>query len=89
MRFCNKPDRHEPKLTCGYPLPCPHHTAIIDTTDPDDTIVEVPLPGGPVAHVGHLLDIGDAVAGAESMGPETERREVRAGGLVIKLDEDQ
>ena len=22
---CRKPDRHEPKLVCGYPLPCPHH----------------------------------------------------------------
>lgn len=24
---CNAPDRHEPKLICGYPLPCPHHTS--------------------------------------------------------------
>lgn len=23
--FCQAPDRHEPRLTCGYPLPCPHH----------------------------------------------------------------
>lgn len=28
--FCNHPDRHEPKLKCGYPLPCPYHTVIID-----------------------------------------------------------
>lgn len=26
---CNKPDRHNPKLTCGYPLPCLHHTVTI------------------------------------------------------------
>ena len=22
---CQKPDRDEPRLVCGYPLPCPHH----------------------------------------------------------------
>lgn len=24
---CPCPDRHEPKITCGYPMPCPHHTS--------------------------------------------------------------
>ena len=28
-RFCNQPDRHEPRIKCGYPLPCPHHTLVI------------------------------------------------------------
>lgn len=37
--WCNHPDRHEPKLRCGYPLPCPHHTAIIDPPD----IISIPL----------------------------------------------
>lgn len=23
---CRQPDRDEPALVCGYPLPCPHHT---------------------------------------------------------------
>jgi len=23
---CTHPDRDEPDLICGYPLPCPHHT---------------------------------------------------------------
>ena len=27
---CNKPDVDEPGLECGYPLPCPHHTAVIN-----------------------------------------------------------
>ena len=27
---CGQPDRHSPKLTCGYPLPCPHHTVVMD-----------------------------------------------------------
>jgi hypothetical protein len=26
MKFCTKPDRHEPRMKCGYPLPCPFHT---------------------------------------------------------------
>lgn len=25
ITWCQAPDRHEPKLDCGYPLPCPHH----------------------------------------------------------------
>lgn len=29
-RTCRHPDRDCPKLMCGYPLPCPHHTIIID-----------------------------------------------------------
>ena len=28
-QFCTCPDRHEPKLVCGYPMPCPFHTALI------------------------------------------------------------
>jgi len=31
-KHCSKPDRHVPGLQCGYPLPCPYHTVIIDTT---------------------------------------------------------
>lgn len=27
---CNQPDRHEPRIKCGYPLPCPHHTLVVD-----------------------------------------------------------
>ena len=23
---CRRPDRDAPKLLCGHPLPCPHHT---------------------------------------------------------------
>lgn len=26
MKSCPCPDRHAPKLVCGYPMPCPHHT---------------------------------------------------------------
>ncbi len=30
MLTCRRPDRDCPKLVCGYPLPCPHHTVVID-----------------------------------------------------------
>ena len=26
--FCDRPDVDEPKLKCGYLIPCPHHTVI-------------------------------------------------------------
>jgi hypothetical protein len=26
VKLCPCPDRHAPKLECGYPMPCPHHT---------------------------------------------------------------
>lgn len=28
---CERPDRHEPRIKCGYPLPCPHHTVISES----------------------------------------------------------
>ena len=30
LGFCTQPDRHEPKLLCGYPLPCPYHTLVLN-----------------------------------------------------------
>ena len=27
---CQRPDRDVARLVCGYPLPCPHHTTILD-----------------------------------------------------------
>ena len=27
--FCKRPDHDAPKLVCGHPLPCPHHTIVI------------------------------------------------------------
>ena len=35
---CQKPDRDVPELVCGYPIPCPWHTVIIDTTGEPATI---------------------------------------------------
>jgi hypothetical protein len=35
---CRHPDRDVPKLLCGYPIPCPWHTAIIDTETTPATV---------------------------------------------------
>ncbi len=29
-KTCKQPDRDVPALICGYPIPCPHHTLVID-----------------------------------------------------------
>jgi hypothetical protein len=38
MATCKHPDRDVPKLVCGYPLPCPHHTVVIDCATVDEVI---------------------------------------------------
>jgi len=30
MLKCKHPDHDNPKMVCGYPIPCPYHTVIID-----------------------------------------------------------
>lgn len=41
---CRHPDRDAPGTICGYPLPCPYHTATIDyTREPAE--LRIPLPG--------------------------------------------
>ena len=37
--ICKKPDRDVPELLCGYPLPCPYHTILIDTKPAPPTII--------------------------------------------------
>ena len=40
---CEKPDIDSPGLICGYPIPCPHHTVIIDTTKDQRTKLQIKL----------------------------------------------
>lgn len=28
--LCKHPDHGNPKMVCGYPIPCPYHTVVID-----------------------------------------------------------
>lgn len=39
--YCKKPDREFPGLICGYPLPCPWHTVIVDL-DSDPPTITIP-----------------------------------------------
>ncbi len=44
--FCQRPDRDSPGTICGYPLPCPWHTAVIDLA-PDPPTVTIPVTASP------------------------------------------
>jgi hypothetical protein len=39
--ICRHPDRHNPKLVCGYPLPCPFHTVIVTEKQLFDLVEKV------------------------------------------------
>ena len=39
-RTCKRPDRHVATLICGYPLPCPWHTVVLDMTLEPPTLNE-------------------------------------------------
>lgn len=46
MLTCRQPDQDCPKLLCGRPLPCPYHTAILDTTrEPPEIKIPVAATG--------------------------------------------
>lgn len=66
---CAHADRHNAKLVCGYPIPCPFHTVMIDATRAMTTDVEIPIArSAVVTNASRLLDIGDAV------GPKRKKR---------------
>jgi hypothetical protein len=56
-KTCTQPDHDEPRLVCGYPLPCPWHTVILETAE-----VSIPatLPTSN-ATVSRLKEIADAL----------------------------
>lgn len=67
MSTCRHPDRHEPRLVCGYPLPCPHHTVTI-SGDNERVVLEQPQQ----VHIGEktvskLLDLAEAVTSGMMM----------------------
>ncbi len=64
---CQKPDRDEPGLVCGYPLPCPHHTAVIDVSKTPPVVI---LPGAeklPRSVQVKLRQIADAFGSDEQL----------------------
>ena len=57
---CQHPDRDMPKIKCGYPLPCPYHTAVVDTTKAKVTVTVCDRDNKPDT-VHKLMDIGRTV----------------------------
>lgn len=57
---CTHPDRHVSGIVCGYPLPCPFHTLVIDLTGPVPTVA-VPTTHGAKARA---LRVGTGIAAA-------------------------
>ena len=39
---CSRPDHDNPKMICGYPIPCPYHTVTVEYND-SGTVIEVPI----------------------------------------------
>ena len=59
-RTCRHPDRDCAKLMCGYPLPCPWHTVIVDL-QADPPTVTIPVTSDALRHRERLGDIADAL----------------------------
>lgn len=58
---CTHPDRDCPKIMCGYPLPCPFHTAILHL-DKKPVTVEIPITAtAALANRNKLAGIGDVL----------------------------
>jgi hypothetical protein len=71
---CRHPDRDVPKLLCGYPLPCPYHTAVIDlTADPVPTVT-IPLPSDAARAIPELKDIVRALSSTHSSRPKKRKK---------------
>lgn len=68
--YCQRPDRDVNELICGYPLPCPWHTVVIDTrsTPPTVTIPATAAPQINPKMVGLLKRI------ARDIDPKTVKR---------------
>lgn len=74
---CTQPDRHEPKLLCGYPLPCPHHTVVIDTTGITATITTPVTANLPIVGELRLRQVAASLDGLP-MQPATQKQKVRS-----------
>ena len=67
---CTKPDKDVSSLICGYPLPCPHHTYVVDMATER---VTVPGQGGsmrviePLRLIARSINIGDERSGIDDL----------------------
>lgn len=63
MRTCKQPDRDVPALVCGYPIPCPHHTIVIE--DGTVTVPPAALARGVEAALDVAAVLAEPIAGRE------------------------
>lgn len=85
---CRRPDRDEPKLLCGYPIPCPWHTVVLDTTTVPPT-VSIPVTSPAMFQNRALLaDVADALGSAAARRrprPRRPRRCPYCGGVTEQI----
>lgn len=68
---CSRPDVDSPRIVCGYPLPCPHHTVTVDlVSDPITVTVQV----NPYAPLSPVLDRLGRIATAIRDGLGSSRK---------------
>jgi hypothetical protein len=58
---CKRPDRDNPKIVCGYPLPCPHHSVVIDLTEDPPVIAKAQHADPSQKTVKRLREIANAL----------------------------
>ena len=63
---CQQPDRDQPKLKCGYPLPCPYHTAVLDLeSDPPRIVIPITSDTAGKLKLRRVRDIAEAIGPIE------------------------
>ena len=88
---CTQPDRDEPRIECGYPLPCPHHTkisgeAILDA-DPRDVVTDLPTVSGAAARArkpGRARTVDEIIALARELDAMKAKPE-QANRIIDRL----
>lgn len=60
---CKHPDRDEPRMVCGYPKPCPHHTLVIDMSEEPTVIAKAHHADPSQKTVKRLREIAKALGG--------------------------
>jgi hypothetical protein len=68
---CTKPDRDVPKVVCGYPIPCPYHTVVID---PAAGEIVVPIRSGAIGQEKRLVEIAEAVPSGKRLSEKENAR---------------
>jgi hypothetical protein len=81
--YCVRSDRDFPKMVCGYPLPCPHHTDAVVELDDETTTITLLSPAGALAGA-RIREIAAALrtkkGGPSRSGARTPAKQKSVGG---------